>query len=139
VETGNDIALKYATIVKLTRTLLIVPIALFLAVHTAGKMKMRGAGNFSFTKVFPWFILLFVAAVLSQTFLDIPAKVTSILVLIGKFGIVMAMSAIGLNTNLKSLFSHGIKPILLGCVCWLTITIVTLAVLRFPALILVEG
>ena len=137
VEAGNDDALEFATVVKLTRTLLIVPIALFLAMRTAGKMKTRGAANFSFAKVFPWFILLFVAAVLSRTFLPMPENAARILGTAGKFGIVMAMSAIGLNTNLKALFSHGIKPLALGCVCWPVITLVTLAVLRFPAPIFV--
>ncbi|MCL2558096.1 MAG: YeiH family protein [Treponema sp.] len=135
VETGNNIALNYATIVKLTRTLFIVPIALFLAARMTRKQKKDGAetGSFSLAKVFPWFILIFVGAVLAQTFFNIPANITAILVTLGKFGIVMAMSAIGLNTNLKALFSSGIKPIALGCACWLTISLGALAALRFLA------
>ena len=131
VETGNNVALNYATIVKLTRTLLIVPIALVLALRSARRAKTFGTGNFSFTKVFPWFILLFVAAVLCRTFLPLPASLTSVPVTLGKFGIVMAMSAIGLNTNLKALFSNGIRPVLLGGICWLVITLVTLPAMRF--------
>ena len=131
---GNNTALAVATIVKLTRTLMIVPIALVLALYTANKLKNRETGRFSFVKVFPWFVLFFVAAAIANTFLGLPAAVSSTLVQIGKFVIVMAMAAIGLNTNLKNLVSSGIKPIVLGCLCWSTVAIVSLIVLRFTAL-----
>ena len=120
-----------ATIVKLTRTLMIVPITLALAVYTAKKMKDRETGRFSFVKVFPWFVLFFAAAALVNTFMGIPANVLSFLVQLGKFMIIMAMAAIGLNTNLKSLFSSGLKPLGLGCLCWAAIALVSLAVMSF--------
>ena len=128
---GNNTALNYATIVKLTRTLMIVPIALFLAVHSAKKLESSGSSVFSFAKVFPWFVLFFAAAALVSTFFDIPANISHLLVQLGKFGIIMAMAAIGLNTNLKALFANGIKPIMLGGICWAVISLVSLAVLRF--------
>ena len=127
---GNDTALTIATIVKLTRTLMIVPIALVLAIYTAKKMKNPETGNFSFVKVFPWFVVFFVAAAIANTFLVIPANVSSFLVKAGKFVIIMAMAAIGLNTNLKSLISSGIKPLVLGCFCWAVIAFVAIGVLR---------
>jgi len=128
---GNNTALNFATIVKLTRTLMIVPITLVLALYTAKKQKTGEKGNFSFTKVFPWFVVFFIVAALIKTFLDIPASASSSLVQIGKFGIIMAMTAIGLNTNLKSLFAHGVKPLVLGSFCWLAVAIVSLIVQRF--------
>jgi len=128
---GNNTALNYATIVKLTRTLALVPIALFLALYTARKQKSAGAGDFSFAKVFPWFVLFFAAAAFASTFLEIPANVSAWLVRAGKFGIIMAMAAIGLNTNLKALFASGIKPIVLGGICWAVISLTALVVLRF--------
>jgi len=128
---GNNTALTVATIVKLTRTLMIVPIALTLALYTARKMKNSGTGNFSFIKVFPWFVLFFVAAAIANTFLGIPANVSSSLVKIGKFIIIMAMAAIGLNTNLKGLISSGIKPLVLGVLCWSVVALVSIAVQRF--------
>jgi len=130
---GNNTALNFATIVKLTRTLMIVPITLVLALYTAKKLKSTGTGNFRFAKVFPWFVLFFIAAAFVKTFLDMPANISSLLVQIGKFCIIMAMAAIGLNTNLKSLCASGIKPIMLGCICWAVIALVALAVLRFTA------
>lgn len=131
VAAGDNTALNVATIVKLTRTLMIIPIALFLALYTANKLKDKEAGKLNFAKIFPWFILFFVAAAIVNTFLGLPAGISSFLVQIGKFVIIMAMAGIGLNTNLRSLFSSGIKPVFLGFICWAAIALVSIAVLTF--------
>jgi len=125
---GNNTALEFATIVKLTRALMIVPVALVLAFYTARKREHTGGGNFSFVKVFPWFVIFFVAAAVINTFAGINAHVSSVLTDIGKFMIIMAMGAIGLNTNLKKLVSNGVKPILLGASCWIALSVVSLLV-----------
>ncbi|MFA6850057.1 MAG: putative sulfate exporter family transporter, partial [Selenomonadaceae bacterium] len=53
----------------------------------------------------------------------------------GKFAIIWAMSAIGLNTNLASLIKNGFKPILLGLVCWFAVAVVSLIVQHIIGLI----
>ena len=125
---GNDTALTFATIVKLTRTLMIVPITLVLALISAhqNQKNVKNQGqSFQFLKVFPWFVLGFLAAALINTFvLDVPKEAVTL----GKFLIVMAMSAIGLNTHLKKLISNGYKPILLGLSCWIAVASVSLLV-----------
>ncbi|MDR0286588.1 MAG: YeiH family protein [Clostridiales bacterium] len=125
---GNNVALQFATIVKLTRTLMIVPITLVLAIYTAHKRERTGGNDFNFVKVFPWFVIFFLAAALINTFTGIPQWVSSDLTEIGKFVIIMAMCAIGLNTNLKKLISNGIKPILLGVSCWFVVAVVSVIV-----------
>ncbi len=125
---GDNTALWYATVVKLTRTLMIVPITLVLAVYTARKSERQGDGQFSFYKVFPWFVIAFVAAACINTFAGVPAEVSSGLGTAGKFVIVMAMAAIGLNTNLRSLVSKGGRPILLGLCCWFAVAVTALIV-----------
>lgn len=119
---GNNTALAFATIVKLTRTLMIVPITLLLAIYTARKSKEVADGNsFKFSKVFPWFVIGFVAVAIINTFAGIPAPISHWLVTIGKFVIVMAMAAIGLNTHIKKLITNGFKPIFLGLCCWFAV------------------
>lgn len=125
---GNNTALSFATIVKLTRTLMIVPITLVLAIYTAKKSKSEGGNNFSFAKVFPWFVIGFILAAIINTFAGIPVEVSKSIVTVGKFMIVMAMVAIGLNTNLKKLVKNGYKPILLGLCCWFSVASVSLIV-----------
>lgn len=139
---GNNTALAFATIVKLTRTLMIVPITLVLAIYTARKISRAQAlgsddadNNFSFVKVFPWFVLGFVLTAILNTFLPIPASVSETLVAIGKFMIIMAMTAIGLNTNLKKLLTNGLKPICLGLCCWFVVAVVSLVVQHFIGMI----
>lgn len=128
---GNNAALQFATIVKLTRTLMIVPIALVLAVYASRKAGKDGRQDFSFVRVFPWFVLAFAGAAVLNTFAGIPAAVSGGLVTVGKFMIVMAMAAIGLNTDLKRLLSNGVRPILLGLGTWGAVAGVSLVVQRF--------
>lgn len=131
---GNNTALAFATIVKLTRTLMIVPITLVLAIYTTRKISKENADgknddtNFSIVKIFPWFVLGFVLTAILNTFLPIPDAFSAALVKIGKFMIVMAMTAIGLNTNLKKLLTNGLKPIGLGLCCWFMVAAVSLIV-----------
>jgi len=127
---GNNYALNFATIVKLTRTLMIVPITLVLAIYTSGKIKNSESGKFSFVKVFPCFVLFFMAAAVINTYAPVPAAISSGLFQTGKFIIIMAMAAIGLNTNLGSLFANGIKPLVLGLLCWMTVAVTTIIALR---------
>ncbi len=129
---GNNNALGFATIVKLTRTLMIVPITLILAIYTARNAKKSreqtpDSIQFSVVKVFPWFVAGFVATAVINTFFGIPA-LSDVLVAMGKFMIVMAMAAIGLNTNLKKLIANGVKPIVLGVCCWGAVAGASLAV-----------
>ena len=110
----------YATIVKLTRTLMIVPVCLFFALLVMKGAKESGTG-FSLRRIFPMFVLYFVLACIVNTTGIIPAEVSHGLGMLGKFSIVLAMSAIGLNTDLPSLLKHGTRPLLLGMVCWIAV------------------
>lgn len=134
---GNNTALTFATIVKLTRTLMIVPITLVLAVYTTRKMvKSRKVDSttdpsYSIGRIFPWFVLGFVLTAIINTFLPLPERLPEMLVTAGKFMIVMAMTAIGLNTNLKKLLTNGLRPIALGLCCWFAVAVVSLIVQHF--------
>jgi len=123
---GNDTALKMATIVKLTRTLAIIPITFVLAIYTSKKEK-NDAG-FSIWKIFPWFIIMFLLAAVANTVFSIDPSISKSLVKLGKFMIVMAMAAIGFNTDIKSLIQGGIKPILLGLICWISVASTSLII-----------
>lgn len=128
-QVGNASALQIATVVKLTRTLLIIPITLFFSIFfsrrekSAAQSETMGAKGkaFSFRKVFPWFVLGFLLTSLLYTFLPIPPTCGKILVEIGKYLIITAMGAIGLNTNLKKLFAESKSALLLGLGCWIAV------------------
>ena len=123
---GNNTALQFATFIKLIRTLMIIPVTLFLAIYISRSQKNEKASEFNFAGVFPWFVIFFAIAALINTFTQIPLEITSTVVSVGKFVIVMAMAGIGLSTNLKSLLANGIKPILLGLCCWISVAAVAI-------------
>ena len=127
--------LDEATIVKLTRTLAIIPITLALAfwqIHLAKKAAAEGegtgevAGSFDLKRIFPFFIIFFVLASVVTTVFALPPAVTAPIKELSKFFIIMAMAAIGFNTNIVKLVRTGGKPILMGLVCWIAITAVSL-------------
>ena len=128
----SDAAGKLATIVKLTRTLMIVPITFVLALYTA---RTAGSSHFSFSKAFPWFVLGFVAASLLHTSGIVSPEISRSLTVSGKFLIVSAMAAIGLNTHIGKLLANGLRPILMGLVCWVVLAGTSLIVQHFLGLL----
>lgn len=122
---SNTLAL--AAIIKMTRTLAIIPITLVLAFLQQRNEKSSKGSAFSLKKSFPYFVLFFVLASVVTTIFQLPVSVTAPLKDLSKFFIVMAMAAIGLNTNIVKLVKTGVKPILTGFCCWVGISIVSLA------------
>ena len=121
----SDAAGSYATIVKLTRTLMIIPITLALGLYQAKKSRQAGEG-FSLGRVFPLFVLGFLAASIVSTSGVLGETAAHFLGETGKFCIAVAMAAIGLNTRLRELLKNGLAPILLGLACWAAVAIVSL-------------
>lgn len=132
--------LDAATIVKLTRTLAIIPITLALAFWQVRQAKRAAAGEgateaangsasagtFDLKRIFPFFIIFFVLASVVTTVFALPAAVTAPVKELSKFLIIMAMAAIGFNTNIVKLVRTGGKPILMGLSCWVAIALVSL-------------
>ncbi len=118
--------LDSATIVKLTRTLAIIPITLVLAFYRTRKEKHQSSSKVSLKKIFPFFILFFVLASVVTTVFNLTATITNPLKELSKFFIIMAMAAIGLNTDIVKLVKTGGKPIFMGLCCWVGIAAVSL-------------
>ena len=138
--TGGAV-LEYATIVKLTRTLAIIPITLALAFWRTWQVKRGGSvsnGSFDLKKIFPFFILFFVLASVITTVATMagadPALFQPFKEL-SKFFIVLAMAAIGLNTDLIKLIRTGGKPIFMGACCWAGITAASLLMQHLEGLL----
>ena len=141
----GDAAGRFATVVKLTRTLMIIPITFGLAFLRGRAARAAGpgagrppagdapraagaVGRVHIVKIVPWFVLGFLAASLVRSLAVIPAAADPALNDVGKFGISVAMAAIGLNANPTKLLRNGVRPILLGLACWAAVAVVSLAV-----------
>ena len=119
--------LNKAVTVKLTRTLAIIPITLGLSMIRS--KKKQKSSNFNLKKAFPMFILYFVLAAIITTIslhMGVNSNVFLPIKELSKFLIIMAMAAIGLNSNVIHLIKTGGKPLLVGVSCWCGITIVSL-------------
>ncbi|CCY66943.1 putative uncharacterized protein [Clostridium sp. CAG:678] len=130
--------LDKAVTVKMTRTLAIIPITLVLAFARAKKQKSNNAGKINIKKIFPFFILFFIGASIITTIAvscGVSADLFDPLKTLSKFLIVMAMAAIGMNTNIVKLVKSGAKPIFLGFCCWVSITGVSLLLQHIMGLI----
>jgi uncharacterized integral membrane protein (TIGR00698 family) len=131
--TFSNAAGDFATIVKLTRTTMIIPISLIFMVYII-ITKKREAGNdvkFNIRKIFPWFILGFIGMALINSTGIINQTLSFYIKESAKFMIVMALSAIGLKTDIKSMIQTGIKPLILGFIVWFSVSITSLLVQFF--------
>lgn len=126
----NANTLGTAAVVKLTRTLAIIPITLGLALYRVKTSRTQNSEKVKISKIFPFFIIYFVAASVFTTIClraGIPGEIFYPLKELSKFFIVIAMGAIGLNTNIPKLIKSGGKPLLMGLCCWIGIATVSLA------------
>lgn len=130
----SEAAGDFATMVKLTRTLAIIPTVLVFAgisMHLK-KKEASSSGNVSVNvrmkSVFPWFILGFLAMSALCSLGLIPAQAASLLKTVSKFLMVAALAAIGLNTNFTELCKSGARPMLHGFIISLLVVLVAIGV-----------
>lgn len=121
--------LDKAVTVKLTRTLAIIPITMVLGYLVSKKNRTEKSG-IKLSSIFPMFIFYFVLASIFTTvcvgFFGASATLFAPMKTLSKFFIVLAMSAIGLNTNIVKLITSSGRPLAMGFGCWLAITCVSL-------------
>lgn len=115
----GDEALKVATTIKLTRALWIIPLAFVSAF--VFRTKGRKAS-------IPYFIIWFVVAMLVNTYFTLPQIVTANIVFIAKKLLTVTLFLIGCGLSISALKTVGVKPLLLGVILWVIISVVTLLV-----------
>ena len=115
-------ALQTATTVKLARALWIIPISFVLSFlnKSGGKIKI------------PYFIGFFVLAILVNSYFPVIKEVTDYVVDFSKSSLKVALFLIGTGLSFQNLKNIGIKPLLLGIILWVVISVISLfAVLEF--------
>lgn len=133
----SEAAGNFATMVKLTRTLSIIPtVIIFSLINAKIKIKTAQDGNAAVTiknkvrivNLFPWFIIGFVALAMINSFGLIPASVSAGAKEVSKFLMVAALGAIGFNTNFSEMRKSGAAPMLHGFIISTLVIIVAIAV-----------
>ena len=123
----SDAAGVLATIVKLTRTLFIVPIVLIFSwIYAKKEVAVDSREKVNIKDIFPWFILGFLAVVALRTVGIIPDTMVSPISSLSKFFLAMALGAIGLKTSLKEVSGVGIKPMVAAVVIDVSVVIIAL-------------
>ena len=113
-EAYGPIALQTATLVKLTRALWIIPLAIvtmFIFRDKTSKISI------------PWFIFMFILAMVINTYCNLPQQLTSSLLWIAKKGLVLTLFLIGASLSLSTIKAVGIKPLILAITLWIIIGI----------------
>ncbi len=114
-------ALQTATLIKLTRALWIIPLALV----TIFLFRDKGSKN----KIsIPWFIFVFILAMVINTYMPLPDVATKVLVWIAKRGMVVTLFLIGASLSLKTIKEVGVKPLVLAVLLWVVIGVSSLSV-----------
>ena len=146
-DTSSVVATGYAfsegagdfdTMVKLTRTLAIIPtVIVFALIQLRIKRKEAMANsldgselkaNFKLSKIFPWFILGFLALSIIASIFPIPTAIVSGTKSVSKFLMVSALAAIGLNTSFAKMKNAGIRPMIHGFIISALVVVVALLV-----------
>jgi len=136
---GSPETLNIATVTKLIRnTFLVIMIPLFAYLYNRGQVQEK---NYSLIKIFPYFVLGFIAMIIFRNigdhiFLETAnsknwAETINYIQFGTKIFLTMAMAAIGLSTNLKDLRSMGYKPFLVGFIAMSTVGIVSILTIEF--------
>ena len=138
----SEAAGDFATMVKLTRTLAIIPtVIIFSLINSHLKAKSQNADRKSnakkvkITGLLPWFIVAFLAMAIVNSFGFIPATVSATLKSVSKFLMVAALAAIGLNTDFREMKKSGINPMIHGFIISALVVIVAITVEYFIGLV----
>ena len=136
----SNAAGNFATIVKLTRTLSIIPTVVFFS-YIAQRMKQRelqakskagkAPGKVSLGEIFPYFIVFFIVAAIVNSVGLVPSGIGLFLKGASKFLMVMALAAIGLKTDLGKVRDAGLLPMLHGFIISALVVVVSLGVQVF--------
>jgi uncharacterized integral membrane protein (TIGR00698 family) len=140
--TYGSVAANYAIVVKLTRTLLIIPISLVLAAvvrrrstdsTSLANVEQDSGGGLSprmhvrIGRLVPWYLIGFLVIAAANSVGLVPIRTHHALTLISLYLIAVALSAIGLSTDLPALRRIGPRPLILGAALWVLVSLTSLA------------
>lgn len=119
----SELALQIATTTKLIRALWIIPLTLIISV-VYNKYNKEEEGNKGKIAI-PWFIFLYIVAMVIATYIPQGAELYEKTVRIARYGMIYTLFLIGSGLSWQSLKQVGFRPILLGVILWVVISVVS--------------
>ncbi len=127
---AGDVAGQFGTISKLARVVLLAPLILTLALAMRSDASAGSSGGHRASAPVPWFVLGFIAMMLVNSVISIPADLSRNIVTLTNFLLSMALAAMGLQANIGKLRAEGWRPLALGAFGWIFIAIFGYAALK---------
>jgi len=118
-----------ATIAKLTRVMMLAPVVLTLGVLAQGRVETTNSGRPRSVPL-PWFVLGFIALIVVNSLITIPAQPKAVIGLLTTFLLSMALAAMGLETDIAKLRLKGLRPLLLGFAAFAFISLFSLTLIH---------
>jgi uncharacterized integral membrane protein (TIGR00698 family) len=120
---------EFGTIAKLSRVMLLAPLVITLGVVAARGGRRGTDGRIDGKAPMPWFVLGFIAMIGINSVNVIPAEATHAVTPVTTFLLTMALAAMGLETDIRKLKAKGVRPLALGALSWLFISVFSLALI----------
>ncbi|MCI4066821.1 YeiH family protein [Micromonospora sp. R77] len=112
----------YAVVVKLARTLMIIPVVLVLTALTRRRADLPATSRARLAaSLVPWFLVAFLVVAALNTGGLIPATAQAALQQVALLLVAVALAAVGLGTDVPALRRAGARPLLLGLVLWVVV------------------
>lgn len=125
--TFSVVAMNYAVVVKLVRTLAIIPVAVTLGIkHAQVSDKPWYRRIFQYV---PWFLVGFILLALLNSVAPLPASAAEPITFVATLLITVALAAIALSTDIAAIKQAGFRPLILGAVLWTLLIVTSLALL----------
>ncbi|MBP3343443.1 MAG: putative sulfate exporter family transporter [Bacteroidales bacterium] len=119
-------ALKVATTVKLTRALWIIPLSI-VSIFIFARQNRNQEGEKTKINI-PWFIFLFILAMVINTYISLPEGLLEVIKVASHKALSVTLFLVGCGLSVASIKKVGFKPVLLGVILWIIISVVTLFV-----------
>ncbi|PTQ74732.1 YeiH family protein [Celeribacter persicus] len=119
--THGDAAGQAGTIAKLSRVLMLAPLILAL-----GALAQQDEGVSGGRAPMPWFVFGFIAVVVLNSLVDVPPMASQALAHVTAFFLTMALAGMGLETHVARLRQKGVRPLMLGAVAWVFVSVLGL-------------
>ncbi|QZZ23373.1 YeiH family putative sulfate export transporter [Leptothermofonsia sichuanensis E412] len=124
----SSISGEFASITKLARVLWLAPLVFAMGAFFSPRQLSLTSGQKHSS--IPWFIVGFVGLMIGNSFNLIPEALKSIIGQLNLFLLATAMVAMGIETKLRDIRRMGFKPLYLGALSWLFITVLSLALIK---------
>lgn len=115
-----------AVVVKLVRVLLIVPICIALAVVAARRQPAEAAPRPMAWRLVPWFLVAFLVLAVANTAGVVPSSTHHAVARVSLFLVTVALSGLGLGTDIAALRRVGPRPLVLGAILWALVSLTSL-------------